>query len=216
MQESLVPIFTLTQLKYSAKQIRSYLDSIGIKLSHSTALDVASNGIGYANYNIAKASIEKREALHKEGVYQIIVPAFPNPSKGIRIDQSNNTNMHYFSTPESIDVEMWMEIQRERRSVQSDMRKMRAKSLESESGTALLRKLSITSEDIENIPERIYVGGDSVNIVFDKNNDVVDYEIEIDTIRSEKELLSMIKHLSGKMWMSEEILFEFMMKAGVV
>ncbi len=57
MQESLVPQFTLEQLKHSAKLIRKYFKTIGIELTNSTALDIASNGIEYDNYNIARVKI---------------------------------------------------------------------------------------------------------------------------------------------------------------
>lgn len=80
MQESLVPTFTPDQLRHNAKLIRKYLDSLGIKLTNSTALDVAANGIGYANYNIAKAALEKCEAEQKGNEYQFVTPKFPNPS----------------------------------------------------------------------------------------------------------------------------------------
>lgn len=80
MQESLVPTFTPDQLRHNAKLIRKYLDSLGIKLTNSTALDVAANGIGYANYNIAKAALEKCEAEQKGNEYQFVTPKLPNPS----------------------------------------------------------------------------------------------------------------------------------------
>lgn len=70
----ILPMYTLEQLKHSAKLIRKYLETLNIPVSHSTALDIASNGIGFQNYNIAKASIEKVEIVSSE--YMIIKPNF--------------------------------------------------------------------------------------------------------------------------------------------
>lgn len=72
--EPLIPTLTLEQLKQNAKFINRYLKKLNIDLSHSTALDVSSNGFGYADYNTAKALLELKEAEEKTSMANLYNP----------------------------------------------------------------------------------------------------------------------------------------------
>lgn len=88
----ILPMYTLEQLKHSAKLIRKYLATLNIEVSHSTALDIASSGIGFQNYNIAKASIEKAEIVSSE--YMILKPDFET------LGQTFNPDKHPYGKTE--------------------------------------------------------------------------------------------------------------------
>lgn len=109
----ILPMYTLEQLKHSAKLIRKYLETLNITVSHSTALDIASNGIGFQNYNIAKASIEKVEVISSE--YMMFKPNFQaagmsfdpdnQPERSISIDEfkrEKDTTLYEFVKPEKM------------------------------------------------------------------------------------------------------------------
>lgn len=59
--KSLVPTLTLEKLKQNAKLIGKSLKELNLDISHSTVLNIAAQGMGYHDYNTAKALLEKEE-----------------------------------------------------------------------------------------------------------------------------------------------------------
>ena len=52
--------FSQDLLKQNAKNLKSALADLGTEVTHSTALNLASKGFGFENYNTAKAHFEKK------------------------------------------------------------------------------------------------------------------------------------------------------------
>lgn len=195
MTSSCMP--TVEQIKAGAKAIKGVLQNrFNIPLNYTQSLELSSVAYGYKNWHVASSLLQNVKQQNDEV---------------IKVDES--LDKRFFLTPESMDIKQWYDTQINRRSIQSSIQMKRVKSLETNEDA--LDILSITSEELENIPEYVYVGNDSVNIVFDKSDEVIDYEIDLNILQSELELLSFVKHLAGKVWVSERILYEFMKKAGI-
>lgn len=198
MAQSCAP--TIEQIKAGAKAIKSTLKNrFNIQVNHTQTLELSAVAYGYKDWHVASSLLQN---VKKKNVKVMKVDASPNK--------------RFFLISESMDIKQWSDTQVNRRIAQSRIQKKRAKALETnEDVEEILDILSITSEELENIPEHVYVGKDFVNIVFDKSDEVIDYEIDLNALQNETELLLFVKHLAGKVWMSEKILYEFMIKAGI-
>lgn len=67
MNSLTIPSLTLEQLKKTSKNLKQALSDLGTDITHSTALNLTSRGVGFKDYNTAKAFLGKNEVVFDVG-----------------------------------------------------------------------------------------------------------------------------------------------------
>jgi hypothetical protein len=83
-------------------------------------------------------------------------------------------------------------------------------------GIEYLRIFALKKEDLECIPEHIFISKSEIIIYFDCDFQIIDYRIEKSKIKNKDDFIFWIEHLSGKNWVDREIIYEFVTKCKIL
>lgn len=75
--------------------------------------------------------------------------------------------------------------------------------------------ININSEELNCIPEHIFISKTEIIIYFDCDFQIIDYRIEKARIKNKDDFIFWIEHLSGKNWVNREIIYEFVTKCKI-
>jgi len=99
---------------------------------------------------------------------------------------------------------------------ETDMKKNKKPSINDGLDDDLLEIFEIKKEDLECIPEHIFISKSEIIIYFDCDFQIIDYRIEKSKIKNKDDFIFWIEHLSGKNWVNREIIYEFVTKCKIL